>query len=1237
MEAPSSTVHDAGQSPRQHAGEASWPGRDVKVADYLPGSVYLWACGEPGEEGGPTPEVTDAVAAWIVLLTQAVLYSGLWYVGGNRYDPDDAGSSPEYSIFAVAGSMYLMLSIPAADLCGGCALVLEQKGWTWRRAFGVCLVGTFLLLVGASIRVLFYSSIENVELVLGSAAVLFIADVDEKVMVVLKNFSGQWRLFWVTEMVGLSFVLALFSDASDWRTQGKGLARQFSVSLLDQDIAVSRRGSSVPVVQAEVAHKGIPLLELSRQQGATRRRGVSMSYFSLSVRAGGGSSESRTASALSQMRFRLGGAAAAPAKYPRKRQRVEAPWCPSPVLLAAALVCLTTATASALPGASAPSRAAVSVGDGDRRRVSWRDPSRKSGGAVVGGGGFFHPGGKQVRQRQDQRHPSRTPLVQESSFVQSLRRGVNPAEALRVRGGGRPLFTGYEDTTEGEGSSSEESETTGYDGSSTEAAESESESEGGHTTDSESSGWQQQKGQSVEDGGRKGDKGDGEEGEDEGSGMSPASRALAEDLYARTFARRMALALTCRVIQRALMRTAFLLVAFQVSPWLRHNFIAQLVLVGSLVLQTATEIVAVARAVETSGTQGKGDPGRESSGAKGPGKNGSSPSIPPPLSAPLIGGIMKVFSPDNQHGQHFDFVRLNDIFDKDVEALAAALQSKLDVPSLLATGAAEGSGFPMAGRMMKAFKGLAGGNNEGDGLSEAKNEKDLRRKVAAYRKAWSKESSKQSGKRAVAKDDEPERSEKRGGVGDNMRVHGADTDGDRKDHGRAPLAEGASSDTEGGVRKPSSEGGRLAVNVENFSVENMRHENKGGTERTGASPAGEGNADGTGAGGDGSVRAPVAAAQDNTAASDQPPKRVFVMSFRPGHGPEEKEEQQMDLLSATIAFLIANGNPATDEVVVLLESGGGEVSAFGLAATKLASLRGKGFRLTVCVDKVAASGGYLMACVADKLVVASFATLGSIGVVGAMPNFNKVLRKNGVEYYHFTAGQHKSLVGPFQEVTKANLAAQQKQMDDIHYAFKQHVQRYRPSVDVEAVGTGEVWLGHRAVKLGLADEVGTAAEYLQSRMANAQVLMVKQHKKVIGHGPSLLRAILLGPLRAASNASSSVSAFARVIKLLRDITAGGVYGAPSQPVTGGGDSLTRPLLTYKDYARVAGLDGSGLHGAGTGTPNGGSWGIPPLEGAGYVPVFRGVEWENGSGADLPGRSRRSHEAAVGEEMGGFWF
>ncbi|CAM9607607.1 unnamed protein product, partial [Sphacelaria rigidula] len=161
----------------------------------------------------------------------------------------------------------------------------------------------------------------------------------------------------------------------------------------------------------------------------------------------------------------------------------------------------------------------------------------------------------------------------------------------------------------------------------------------------------------------------------------------------------------------------------------------------------------------------------------------------------------------------------------------------------------------------------------------------------------------------------------------------------------------------------------------------------------------------------------------------------------------------------------------------------------------------------------------MMACVADWLVVAPFAMLGSIGVLGGIANFNKALKRAGVEYFHFTAaGDSKSLVGPFQEVTKAQQAKQQHQLDVVHAAFKRHIKQYRPTVDVDMVGTGEVWLGLEAVEMKLADEViNTSGQYLQGRMSEADVFLVKAHqKKAMKGASSIVRQLLLGPLASSS-------------------------------------------------------------------------------------------------------------------------
>ena len=167
-----------------------------------------------------------------------------------------------------------------------------------------------------------------------------------------------------------------------------------------------------------------------------------------------------------------------------------------------------------------------------------------------------------------------------------------------------------------------------------------------------------------------------------------------------------------------------------------------------------------------------------------------------------------------------------------------------------------------------------------------------------------------------------------------------------------------------------------------------------------------------------------------------------------------------------------------DEVIVRLENHGGVVHEHGLAASQLARIRDHNISLTVCVDKVAASGGYLMACVATKIYVAPFAILGSIGVIAQFPNFNRLLDNHGVDFEQVTAGKHKRTVTMFGENTDEDRAKLKEELEDVHALFKEAVAKYRPDLDLEKVATGEHWYGTRALDLGLADEILTSDELL---------------------------------------------------------------------------------------------------------------------------------------------------------------
>ncbi len=167
-----------------------------------------------------------------------------------------------------------------------------------------------------------------------------------------------------------------------------------------------------------------------------------------------------------------------------------------------------------------------------------------------------------------------------------------------------------------------------------------------------------------------------------------------------------------------------------------------------------------------------------------------------------------------------------------------------------------------------------------------------------------------------------------------------------------------------------------------------------------------------------------------------------------------------------------------DQVIVRLDNHGGVVHEHGLAASQLARIRQREIPLLVCVDRVAASGGYLMACVANWIYAAPFAILGSIGVIAQIPNFNRLLDSHGVDFEQITAGDYKRNVTMFGKNTDEDRARLKEQLEDVHTLFKAAVSEYRPDLDLSKVATGEHWYGTQALELGLADEIKTSDELL---------------------------------------------------------------------------------------------------------------------------------------------------------------
>mgnify|MGYP000426805406 CR=1 FL=1 len=188
-----------------------------------------------------------------------------------------------------------------------------------------------------------------------------------------------------------------------------------------------------------------------------------------------------------------------------------------------------------------------------------------------------------------------------------------------------------------------------------------------------------------------------------------------------------------------------------------------------------------------------------------------------------------------------------------------------------------------------------------------------------------------------------------------------------------------------------------------------------------------------------------------------------------------------------------------DEVVIRLESAGGLVHGYGLAAAELDRLREAGLSTTVCVDKVAASGGYLMACAADQLRAAPFAVVGSIGVVAQLPNLHRLLKRHDIDVELLTAGRYKRTLTVFGENTEEGREKFREDLETTHALFKRHVAERRPALDIEAVATGEIWYGRDALAKKLVDALGTSEAYLVERMAQARVIRLSlEHKRSLG-------------------------------------------------------------------------------------------------------------------------------------------
>lgn len=256
-------------------------------------------------------------------------------------------------------------------------------------------------------------------------------------------------------------------------------------------------------------------------------------------------------------------------------------------------------------------------------------------------------------------------------------------------------------------------------------------------------------------------------------------------------------------------------------------------------------------------------------------------------------------------------------------------------------------------------------------------------------------------------------------------------------------------------------------------------------------------------------------------------QKIYVLDFK-----GDTAASAVEQLREEITLILATAKSGRDRVVVRLESPGGMVHGYGLAAAQLVRLRDAGFNLTICVDKVAASGGYMMACIGSEIISAPFAVVGSIGVVAQVPNFNRLLKEKHIDFELYTAGQFKRTVTMFGENTEEGKAKFEEELQQTHELFKHFVEKYRPKLNVEKVATGEHWYGKDALDLNLVDQLKTSDEYLLGLLQQHDVYVIETRKKpTLGEklglqaaqiADSLVPAVMNKVMESLSKANSSM-------------------------------------------------------------------------------------------------------------------
>ena len=285
-------------------------------------------------------------------------------------------------------------------------------------------------------------------------------------------------------------------------------------------------------------------------------------------------------------------------------------------------------------------------------------------------------------------------------------------------------------------------------------------------------------------------------------------------------------------------------------------------------------------------------------------------------------------------------------------------------------------------------------------------------------------------------------------------------------------------------------------------------------------------------------------------------KRVYVLGFE-----GDVMASAVKRLGREIDAVLTVARPETDEVVLRLQSSGGTVTGYGLAAAEVSRLRDHKIKVTVSVDQVAASGGYMMACAGDKIVAAPFALIGSIGVVAQAPNLHRLLKKNDIDYEELTAGEFKRSISVLGEITPAGREHFLGKIEDIHTAFKMFVAERRPAADIAKVATGDVWLASEAVILGLVDALSTGDDLIFQLEGRGAHLPSHRHGAQDAAATTSRRPRRRGVIgaRAAWRDRQNLQRISRQLTAMRALLSDCHRGDRNVPLRGGSFRQFRPL------------------------------------------------------------------------------